>query len=80
MANWIEIPGPVWVNLDMVTAIRVVRITNPSESYRVVAESDSGNITLADRLRDASSSERVIRNLLRTANLQPPVLDPSMQL
>lgn len=79
MANWIEIPGPMWVNLDQIERIQVMKLTNPTESYRVMGFCSGGPFPLADDIYDKDKAEQVAKAIISAGGTNLTVVSPDLR-
>lgn len=78
MANWIEIPGHRWINLDALVEIRVKQ-NHTLSSWQVEGTlQDGGGVQLAIDLRTEERGIQVARAFLRTGGVQVKTVDPKI--
>lgn len=65
--NWIKLPDGGVINSNLVTAVRITEISNPSRMFQVMAFFQGGGQPLATELRSREAAQKIVDAFLQAA-------------
>ena len=77
--NWIKLPTGLVVNMNLVETLDIIKITNPKDSFQVVAVSGGHRHVLAEGLYQYEKAAQVRDAVLYCAGIKPIEVEADMR-